>query len=655
MNARSICRNSFAALCFIGLFICLAFSTARQISPSSDREIAKLIHVIYPTDPPGARGELDFVNSWISTHPGYVIKIWTASETTTCFNKKSKRAILNRKALPHLWDLYQKETSPEIKLCLAAIEILFREGGICIAPKLVCARSLDGLFRSADLLIHQASSESFDLAASRPCHPFLSACLNAAKRASPKEMLQEFFLSTLSQPSSSQVLILPPDFILPKGSFQPIDVLKSYSDLGGFCFWEFETAPELTRLQKNELFFHANHMTPEEFHLLEQAKSIHPLLSRLIALLVLNCSLAACLVFSCKESLKNLLKCSKKTIAWGCAAACAIGVDAYLHAKHLKTLGLDNFTYLSSSNRKCSLNLHDLDFIRSCDGVLKKHLATSSIRSASETHIPKVFHVIGIGSKEISSKRLAGWLGHHPDWTMKFWTDTPPVFEELPKLSVHLIQNEPDLAGKSPARLRYDILAREGGVYIDSDLECLRSFDSLHPQLDFYAPIGTLDFASVSPSAFCTLDSSLIGSIPNHPILKQTVELLSQESPDRNDSTDVQLLKTSLLFTKAVKELFFRSDYNDLILPAVSIEASLLDEKTSPERLERLDQTGLRVANRSKAFSETFFSQDLSMQLNKTFLSIASLEKKNRYILLALATIYGWIRLRRRFSTQKII
>lgn len=62
--------------------------------------------------------------------------------------------------------------------------------------------------------------------------------------------------------------------------------------------------------------------------------------------------------------------------------------------------------------------------------------------------------------------------------------------------------------------VRYEILKKFGGLYVDSDTRCFESFNNLHHAFDFY-----LNLEPLSEHYFLTANF-LIASTPKHPILK---------------------------------------------------------------------------------------------------------------------------------------
>jgi len=92
-----------------------------------------------------------------------------------------------------------------------------------------------------------------------------------------------------------------------------------------------------------------------------------------------------------------------------------------------------------------------------------------------EIVIPKVFHQIWLGPKPMPEQHRVWsrtWLRLNPGWTLRLWTGP----EELSLVN----QREFDTARHAVEQsdiLRYEIVYRLGGCYIDTDFECLRRFD----------------------------------------------------------------------------------------------------------------------------------------------------------------------------------
>jgi mannosyltransferase OCH1-like enzyme len=105
------------------------------------------------------------------------------------------------------------------------------------------------------------------------------------------------------------------------------------------------------------------------------------------------------------------------------------------------------------------------------------------------------------------------WRRHHADWEMRLWTEEslpgdltrPEVYERL----------------RNPAErsdiIRLEVLFRFGGVYVDSDVECLRPIDPLLQEgTDLFAASGKRGHAH----------NAVIGAVAGHPALEHALREL---------------------------------------------------------------------------------------------------------------------------------
>ena len=110
------------------------------------------------------------------------------------------------------------------------------------------------------------------------------------------------------------------------------------------------------------------------------------------------------------------------------------------------------------------------------------------------TRIPRVFHQIWIGPKPLPEKykRWQKTWQSIPGWTYKLWTDKD--VQQFPLINQDAYYREKNLGARADI-LRLEILYREGGVYIDTDFECLKPnlFAILASEYDFFAGITPLD------------------------------------------------------------------------------------------------------------------------------------------------------------------
>lgn len=150
-------------------------------------------------------------------------------------------------------------------------------------------------------------------------------------------------------------------------------------------------------------------------------------------------------------------------------------------------------------------------------------LAWPAVPLTQDYCIRPMIHFIWLGSPLPARCKpmIDSWKKMHPDWEVKLWTD-----QDVKKFRM-VNQKAFDRAvnfGEKSDIWRYEILYRYGGLYVDTDFECLQPFDELHKTLEFYTGIAY----DLEPVLF----NGLIGSRPGHPILKACIDSLKTTNPD---------------------------------------------------------------------------------------------------------------------------
>lgn len=135
--------------------------------------------------------------------------------------------------------------------------------------------------------------------------------------------------------------------------------------------------------------------------------------------------------------------------------------------------------------------------------------------------IPRTFHRIWL-DEPIPEQFEAFWDGFkqfHPGWRFVTWQSSSP--EALPFMRCRDVFDQAKTwAGKSDV-LRYEVLNELGGVYVDTDVECLRPFDEL-VQVPF---AGWEDHNMICPT--------VMGSPPGHPAIETLIEQLPRWAAKR--------------------------------------------------------------------------------------------------------------------------
>jgi mannosyltransferase OCH1-like enzyme len=130
--------------------------------------------------------------------------------------------------------------------------------------------------------------------------------------------------------------------------------------------------------------------------------------------------------------------------------------------------------------------------------------------------IPRVFHQIWLGENKLPDhfqKWADRWLELNPGWTMQWWTD-----DHLPDIvNRYEFDNADKMAAKSDI-LRYEIIAKHGGVYIDADFEPLKPIESI------LRGVRSFQADELDDRPF----NAIMGCAPADPFYQLAVELLPE-------------------------------------------------------------------------------------------------------------------------------
>jgi mannosyltransferase OCH1-like enzyme len=177
--------------------------------------------------------------------------------------------------------------------------------------------------------------------------------------------------------------------------------------------------------------------------------------------------------------------------------------------------------------------------------------------------IPRVFHQVWINRKnpDLPDKFRAyrdGWLALHPTWEYRLWNldnlDFVPQRINLLK-SATVYSQMADI-------LRYEILARHGGVYLDTDFECLRNIDPIL--------VGVKNFSCSEDER--SVSAGIIGAVKNSVYMERCVAALPEKLGQTNpaEETGPGLLTRVLLggglggdFTLFPREWFYPYNWNE--------------------------------------------------------------------------------------------
>ncbi len=235
------------------------------------------------------------------------------------------------------------------------------------------------------------------------------------------------------------------------------------------------------------------------------------------------------------------------------------------------------------------LNRPDSSYVYDFFKKIYEENSFKNIVPKKEARIPKIIHIMWLGGKlpDEYISYVKSWAIYHQSWTILFWTNNTinndqgnefcENFDQLKKrlLSTkggeRIVINTNGLTfdnrifydqarnyGEKSDILKWEIVYRFGGVYVDIDFECLSPLDVYHHTYDFYTGIQPLDTNRVQ------LGAALYGAIPKHPILKACVENIKN-----NQNIKQIIVKTGPIhFTKTFLSVAGTTGLLDIAMPS---------------------------------------------------------------------------------------
>lgn len=136
----------------------------------------------------------------------------------------------------------------------------------------------------------------------------------------------------------------------------------------------------------------------------------------------------------------------------------------------------------------------------------------SRVTQSKKLKIPKIIHQIWLGSPfpEKYKAFQESWKKYNPDWEYILWTEE--TLKNIPMHNRDMYETARNYGEKSDIA-RYEILYLYGGLYVDTDFECLKPFDNFNYGYDFYIGIQPLD------TNILQLGIGLIGCAPNNMLM----------------------------------------------------------------------------------------------------------------------------------------
>jgi mannosyltransferase OCH1-like enzyme len=209
------------------------------------------------------------------------------------------------------------------------------------------------------------------------------------------------------------------------------------------------------------------------------------------------------------------------------------------------------------------------------------------------------------------------WRKHHPEWEMRLWSEADL---ERPEFDREVIDRGRHHAERADV-FRLQILCHFGGVYVDTDFECLRSIEPLIDDVGAFA-------AWFEPDGSRT-NNAFLGFVPRHPAL---LRALSEIRP-RVGNGDYKTMAGPLFLDRVIREfpdvrlfpreLFYLDPVRDIDLTgAYALHHSARSWKTREQLLADVDKW------RRRSYKSNARGERLARKLGRTNQKIEKADRR---------------------------
>lgn len=504
-----------------------------QYASGPNFRIPKTVHVIWLGPNSFPRESVENIRTWVAHHPDWTFNFWTDRKRPAPVSSMMTRYVSDFSFL-HLKNRYEEATNWAEKSDILRYEILYQNGGLYIDHDADCIRPFHGLHRGYDfyacLELPHAAVDNMSVTAgigvigAKPHHPILKGCIDSVE-ARWKDVSKDFAYNdpetqrelTLHRTyislthSLQQNLDLPGnhDIVFPSSYFYakgPLPSLYSQHFYGGK--WEKKSGNAESKL-----------LTSLPSVLQDMKLSLRRLVKLLGFCVIILLSSVFVLVGMRKKVLVTIVL-----------------FPFFLGAKP------HEFIHLMGEQQGYCEYVRTQEDQQNLDFFAEMYAKNKALLQSEVDRIPHKIHFVWFGPQSMpkeSIKNVRTWIAHHPDWEFYLWTDrtrTMPhkaVKQKLVQDYMFEKLERPFYLAKSFREkadvMRYEILYSEGGLIVDHDVKCHRSFEQFNQSYDFFAGLHPLGRATLSSSVL--VSNSVVGSKPHHPILRLCLALVSDKWP----------------------------------------------------------------------------------------------------------------------------
>ncbi len=163
--------------------------------------------------------------------------------------------------------------------------------------------------------------------------------------------------------------------------------------------------------------------------------------------------------------------------------------------------------------------------------------------------IPKVIHYVWVGGKPLTplaERCLASWHKYLPDYEIKLWNEKNSPMQHPYVQTMYKLKKWAFVADY----IRFWVLAKEGGIYLDTDTEVLKSFDDLLNKRVFFGK--TKDGVTAA---------GVIGARPTERVIQDIFKVYENDTAYSVERTSPQTVTKVLAEGKYVEVTVFDYRY----------------------------------------------------------------------------------------------
>ena len=172
------------------------------------------------------------------------------------------------------------------------------------------------------------------------------------------------------------------------------------------------------------------------------------------------------------------------------------------------------------------------------------------LNEPKENDIPRIAHLIWVGDNprpNYFDNNVSKWKELMPLWEIRVWTNDDINLQHFPESVIDLLSQVKKGAQKADI-MRYFIMEKYGGIYLDSDVTPHRSLEILKTQMPNAKAIICHDL----PLTWQYISIGFFAAVPNHPLFKLTTELVVKSTLN---TPDLHMHTGPRLFGEAVSQL----------------------------------------------------------------------------------------------------